>query len=461
LQEFLESHGWKVQVTYPKDYAEKLDLSRITKNYVTGMTLFDHQHGALHALLACVNGCVRLPTGSGKTLVIAVGARFLWEECKMRSLVITSRRDLIGQTIRAFNKVYGGDLRVGQAGDGIKDFEGAHVVVGSAQTMIGYAPRVKKTKKGMRAIPADEGLATILRTFQVLWMDECHRSSSDSWTTIASASRAVRRYGLSGTPLKNNDLVDARMMGCTGPLRFSVQSDELVGIGLCAKPRIVMLMSENISGPDLPSQIRVFTNSKTGKSIRVTVPMPYKEAYVKGYVENVHHNTAVIRATAWLADNGRKVLLIARRKEHFLTLKKMLEDQGIEFTAAWGETATSDRERAKNDFIKSNGSVLLATTIFDEGTDIPGIDAIVLAEGVKVNTNSLQRLGRGMRKKDGWNEVWVIDIVPTCHKTLMEHSLARCETYEDEGHEVTILTDWPPMDAEYDSSLLPFADLTR
>jgi superfamily II DNA or RNA helicase len=189
--------------------------------------------------------------------------------------------------------------------------------------------------------------------------------------------------------------------------------------------------------------------------------MPYKEAYVKGYVENVHHNTAVIRATAWLADNGRKVLLIARRKEHFLTLKKMLEDQGIEFTAAWGETATSDRERAKNDFIKSNGSVLLATTIFDEGTDIPGIDAIVLAEGVKVNTNSLQRLGRGMRKKDGWNEVWVIDIVPTCHKTLMEHSLARCETYEDEGHEVTILTDWPPMDAEYDSSLLPFADLTR
>ena len=806
VQEFLQSQGWVVTVVYPKEYSESLDLSRLTKNYLTGITFWGHQFEGLRALLENINGCIRLPTGSGKTLVVAAGARFLWEEFKFRSLVMTSHRDLIVQTVKAFRNVYQEDLRVGQAGDGVKDYDGAHVVVATAQTLVGYAARVKKSKHGMRAIPADEGLANLLRTFQVLWLDECfpagslvdgrpieslqvgdsvtafdnlsksvvvgqvktkwirrpsalvriffadgtvqaathnhpfltsegwcsasrlqnklvavccthvnenrmrrlretryhetpmewpapcvrglqgqtacstedcavcghenglpcvriacgseerkrcasipewatvlqtgvqedvvrngseqkndrdqsevrivaddhkqpdaqgvftdqdatnleadwsqaksagrerqgiggttpnatdtlsrrdcgapriigqtchrvpdvlqtgpclaesevgggsgrrfplhaeaestgsekgsgiafvrvdrveavepgsdgtfgglcpdgyvynleiekyntytvngfivhncHHASSDSWIEIATASKAIRRYGLSGTPLKNNDLMDASLVGVTGPLRYSVKADFLVSVGLCAKPRIVMLMSANVSGPDLPSIVKVFTNSKTGKSSRVTLPMPYKEAYVKAYVENDHHNTAIIRAVAWLVDHKRKVLLVTRRKDHFLRLKADLEKHGLEYTAAWGDTGTVDREMAKKDFINSNGSVLLATTIFDEGTDIPGIDSIVLAEGVKVNTNSLQRLGRGMRRKEGENDVWVIDVVPTCHKTLMEHALVRCETYEEEGHDVTVITDWPAKDVEYDSSLLPFEALT-
>jgi len=150
--------------------------------------------------------------------------------------------------------------------------------------------------------------------------------------------------------------------------------------------------------------------------------------------------------------------VLCRRKAHWLKLKQMLEAAGVDVIALWGATCTDERERAKKLFEEGKLATILATTIFDEGEDVPGIDAIVLAEGVKVNTNAIQRIGRGMRKKKGANDVWVIDFIPTCHSTLGRHGLIRCETYESEGFEVVPIYEWPACDEEMPECLLPFDD---
>ena len=465
----LEAQGYRTSIIEPDEDVPTLDFERLTPEYLPGISMtgdWAHQYEALLALLRARRGCIKLPTGSGKTEVFCAGARFLWEEYGWRSLLLTSRRDLISQTVARANKYYDNDVRVGQAGDGVKDFEDCPIVIASAQTLLGYKPRDRRVRKSkahphgyIKHIPADAALRSMIRDYEVLWLDECHHASADSWYEIAKFSHAKRRYGMSGTPLKDEALSDAKLEGATGPLLFEVDTEELIEIGTVARPKIAMVVSENASGPELPEVWYVVENPRTGQEIRKKGPMRYRDAYVEGIVENDHHNAAVIRAVAWLADRHRKVLLVTRRKAHYQTLGTMLEAQGISFVAAWGDTETPDRKRAKADFVDGGADVLLATTIFDEGTDVPGIDALVLSEGVKINTNVIQRIGRGMRRKDGANDVLVVDFVVLCHPRLADHGLQRCETYENEGYEVVTVEDWPAKDDEdFDGDLLPFFD---
>lgn len=794
----LQERGYRTSIIEPEEDVPTLDFERLTPEYLPGISMtgdWAHQYDALMALMHAKRGCIKVPTGGGKTEIFCAGARFLWEEYGWRSLLLTSRRDLISQTVERANKYFDSDIRVGQAGDGVKDVEDCPVVIASAQTLLGYKPRERKVRKSKahpygytKHVPADAALRALIRDYEVLWLDECldpdtristpcgtvrlgslragdevltptgetarvkrvwttrkrayryifsggceliaspnhlvvdgsyrncevkplrdvhsmllnratllevprndlfeyilgwfygdgtctrsqrqkastikfsfrkdldairgifmeefagwfrelppnargdatfvlqpsytaafvsaygirpgpktntveiaesvfekrsvsvvrglfdaegsrtdgrisldmtshrcveqiaeilghhgvactlkplrkpknpkhkrkyrvsiygdainrfnavfgfricrkqrnnlgrewaqrhakvdllrveasgvrdlidieldnedrlfiandlivhncHHASADSWYEIAKFSNAKRRFGMSGTPLKDEALSDAKLEGATGPLLFSVDTEELIETGTVARPKIVMVMCDNASGPELPEVWYVVENPRTGEQIRKKGRKRYRDAYVEGIVENVHHNAAVIRAVAWLADHGRKVLLVTRRKAHYTTLHDMLEAQGISFVHAWGDTETPERKRAKVDFMEGGADVLLATTIFDEGTDVPGIDALVLAEGVKVNTNVLQRIGRGMRRKDGANDVLVVDFVVLCHPTLADHGLQRCETYENEGYEVVVVEDWPSKDDEdFDGELLPFVD---
>ncbi|KKM20127.1 hypothetical protein LCGC14_1648660 [marine sediment metagenome] len=322
-------------------------------------------------------------------------------------------------------------------------------------------PQKRKVRgKGYtRVIPPDPILRKLVLESEVLMLDETHHASSESWYTIAMYSGSIRRYGLSGTPLKAEEIADLRMVGATGEIVYEVAPAVLIDLGLAAKPKVVMVVSDKASGPALPCEVAYRTIK--GRTRQIRKPLPYDAAYHQGVVENAHHNRAVIRATEWLVDHGRQTLILCRLKAHWRTLRDMLEAEGIEYMAVWGDTATEERDRAKELLNEGKINVCLATTIFDEGEDMPGIEAIVLAEGVKAQTNVLQRIGRGMRKKGGTNEVWVVDFCPTCHEKLSDHAADRVAAYASEGYEVCIVEEWPSMNdeaADLEGELLPFKE---
>ena len=185
--------------------------------------------------------------------------------------------------------------------------------------------------------------------------------------------------------------------------------------------------------------------------------LPYAQAYQKGVVQSKRHNQAAIRAALWLADHGRPTLIICRNVvEHFETLKKMLEAEGIPFLAVKGNTDTTDRHLAKRALADRTVQVVLCSEIWGEGEDLPSIKGMVLADGVKSVVTTVQRIGRGLEKEvGGESDLWVVDIVPTGHPTLLKHGLARCEAYEAEGYEIRVVDKWPKLD-ESDDNLLPF-----
>lgn len=461
VTDFLIREGIPVRTTALED-ATPLDLSRLDGQYLgpigpTGGDLWPHQLDAIRALLTHTRGIVKIPTGGGKTEIIAAGARYLWEERGWHSLIVVPRRGLCAQTRERLRRYYGDTPTVGQYGDSVK--EPGDIVVATAQTLAAFRQRTRRQHRRMLLVPADRTIARLVETAHVLWLDEAHHASSNLWYDLALYSRAVRRYGLSGTPLRGEDLSDLRLIGATGPVLHDVSAPTLIDLGLAAQPKIAVVDAVAASGPALPKVWTQQFSRKTGRVERVAKPLPYKDAYPRAIVHGTAHNRAVLRAVEWLVDHHRPTLVLCRTKAHWGVLRDLLKASGIDFHALWGATEIAVRNEAKRQLRDRQTQCVLATTIWDEGEDVPEIGAIVLAEGVKTPINVLQRIGRGMRvKRDGPNDVWVVDFVPTCHERLRAHGEARVHAYTDEGYEVVRVTRWPLADArETPPDLLPFA----
>jgi len=414
--------------------SDPVDPSFLTPDYLHGIKLRDYQLEAVRTMLERPRGALKEPTGSGKTAMIAAAARLFLEDRGWRTLIVVPRKGLAGQTRAALQRFYGDEVRVGIAGDGHR--KPGSVVVGTAQTLAHFEARTVRARgQRPKKVPGDPWLADLIANTNVLILDECHRAQSDQWQRIAQACPAVRRYGLSGTPLREVEFNDIKLEGQTGPLIHETSATALIDRKLSARPKIVMVMSDRASEP-------LQRESHIDQRGRVRHRDPdYRAAYDQAIVESGRHNDAVLACVRWLHERKRRILVLCRRKAHFVKLAEGIADLGIEAACLWGNTQTEERDDAKRAFADGEIRTILATTIFDEGEDVGGIDAIVLAEGVSTNTSALQRIGRGMRPDS--EDVWVVDIVPLGSSVLTEHAARRAEIYEREGYEVRVLEDWP------------------
>lgn len=433
----LESAGYPCTIDDPS--AKPLEAPEFDRDYLHGISLYDHQMEAVRAMLAHPRGFLKEPTGSGKTAMCAAAARLFWEKHGWRSLIVVPKKGLARQTRDAFARFYGGEVEVGLASEGLR-LPGP-IVVATAQTLIHFKDRKVTKTEGTSSrkvkVDGDEWLRELIESTNVIFFDECHRTSSESWQQLAQACPAIRRYGLSGTPLTERELADVRLEGATGPLIHESNVTKLIQRGLAARPKIVMVAAE------AASEMLDFEPSK------------YSDAYREAITDSDAHNNAVVLAVKWLIEHKRRVLVLCRLKQHFVNLATMLVDDGIEMAALWGDTATNERVEAKEMFARQDIQCILATTIFDEGEDVRGIDAIVLAEGVTANTSALQRIGRGMRRDS--EDVWVVDFVPLGSDVLIEHASKRAAIYEREGYEVRVLESWPEDQPSLPpDDLLPF-----
>lgn len=432
VRRHLELQGVRVRIV-SRD-CEPVDDSFLTADYLEGIKLRDYQLEAVRAMLSKPRGALKEPTGSGKTAMMAAAARLFFEEKGWRTLIVVPKKGLAGQTRKALQRFYGDSIRVGIAGDGHR--KSGAVVVGTAQTLAHFEPRTVK-KRGRRAtkVPGDPWLADLLAKTNVLMLDECHRAKSDQWQRIAQSCPAARRYGLSGTPLQEVEFNDIRLEGQTGPLIHETKAADLIDRRLAAKPRIAIIAADE-SSETLEKTLHV---DRRGRE--VWRDPEYRDAYNKAIVESDRHNNAVLASIKWLHDRKRRILVLCRLKAHFVRLAEGLQDIGVEAACLWGDTQTEERDEAKQSFADGEIRCILATTIFDEGEDVGGIDAIVLAEGVSTNTSALQRIGRGMRPDS--DDVWVVDFAPTGSKVMLEHAARRAEIYEGEGYDVRVIEKWP------------------
>ncbi|HDH91490.1 MAG TPA: DEAD/DEAH box helicase, partial [Candidatus Aenigmarchaeota archaeon] len=361
------------------DIRKKPQINK-TKPNLNGLTLRDYQERCVVKACAKQRGVIWAPPGSGKTeIAIAIIAALNIPN----TLYIVHQRDLLLQTAERIQKRLG--VQVGVIGDRV--FQINTVTVATIQSLW--------TKLKSK----DPQTLSMLSNTNLLVLDECHHASANTWYKIAMKTEAYYRFGLSATPFQPSSLRNFRLYAATAAVIVDkISEQELLEKGYLCKPVIKMIRV----GKPLPPRT------------------PYQVAYEHGIVKNSLRNTIIADEAQKLVREGKSVLILVQNIEHGKILSELLNT-----TFLSGEESTSVRKEITKKFSSKQIKTLVATTIFDEGIDMPRLDAVILAAGGKSPIRCIQRIGRSMRVAQNKNHAVIIDFYDTSHKHLTRHSAER------------------------------------
>ncbi len=376
-----------------EDSAVKRDLSRFKgRTELAGVTLYPYQRKAIDAALTKCRGIIEVGTGGGKTEIAAGIIKGL----DLPTLFIVNTKELLYQTHERFELRLG--RIIGRLGDGLMEIEPS-IIVATIQTLYSMF------KKDQALIKEWLGI------FRLVILDESHHSSSTEWYRILMFMHsAYYRVGLSGTPLRRNVLSNMRAMAVTGDIIYSKLSAELIKDEYLSDIAIEMVENSELVMGDRWQMI-----------------------YNDGVVESVYRNTLITDLAEREFRAGRKVMVLVRQIKHGKILTRMLKNlRQVPAIFLWGKHESLERNQVKHCFNKDGGFVLIASGIYDEGVDIPEVDVLIIGSGGKSEVKAIQRIGRGLRKKESGAKLQVYDFMDSS-QYLDSHSRQRLNIYKKEG----------------------------
>lgn len=137
----------------------------------------------------------------------------------------------------------------------------------------------------------------------------------------------------------------------------------------------------------------------------------YAEAYKEWIVNNEKRNKFVVNEVLNLVNEDRLTLLLINYIEHGERLYNDLLNAGLtkdDVRFIYGETKDKVRQAAISEFRKGAFKVLIGSTIFDAGVNIPAISGIVIAGAGNSEITLIQKIGRGARTVDFEKELGYI-----------------------------------------------------
>jgi superfamily II DNA or RNA helicase len=375
-----------------------------------GPPLRDYQKRVLKTATQKERGVLQLATGAGKTIIAA----HLIALKGLQSLFMVHTKDLLYQTIQVLETILG--VPIGQIGDG--RVQPQRVTVATIQTAA-RALHVKIKKEPGDEVPvwSDDASALltlsdleivskVLHDAELAIFDECHHIPAESFYDIAmKLPNAYYRYGLSATPWRA-DRSDLMIEAALGPKLSIVSSTDLIKKGYLVKPKITMYQ----------------VYSKARKVVR-----DYTFIYKTEVVENLERNSLIVESALHQVRQGKSVLILVNQVKHGRILEKMIE--GAVFIN--GRDSSEVRRKALDRLRQKQDQILIATTLADEGLDIPSLEVLILAGAGKSETRALQRVGRVLRPFPGKEKAIIIDFWDET-LYLQQHSRQRLEIYQTE-----------------------------
>lgn len=389
---------------------ERMDGTQSLQDVALTATMRNYQSYAIDKALEAKSGMIKVATGGGKTVIMAG----IIDRLRRPTLCLVHRKTLLTQTIKSFERDLG--IEVGQIGDGVIDVR--PVTVATVQTV------VRALGEEVELVDEDDGLdysddtdvtgkeemiRTALRDAELLLVDESHRLAAETYFKVAMNCQARYRFGLSATP-KRADGKDLMIEAALGGRLVNISASYLIQRGWLVKPDIYMV--------DLGNEMDV------GNALS---NLSYPAVYSQRIIQNERRNAFIAGKAQEIAADGRTVLILIQKLRHGEILQEMLP----EAVFLRGKDDSGTREDVLGRFIAKDLKILIASTILDEGVDIPTLGAMINGGGGKSETTALQRVGRTLRLAPGKSGAEIYDFIDRA-KYLFDHSMARKAIYESE-----------------------------
>lgn len=327
-----------------------------------------------------------LPTGAGKSVVIAELVRLLfdtWPDEHPRTLVLVPSKELAEQNAEKLERLLPRHLKLGyySASVGQKRPD-ADVIVATIGSVAKYAH--------------------VLGNIKCVVIDEAHLVNPDGAGMYRRLLDDLARYcqfrvvGLTATPFRGNGvwLTDGDDPLFTG-IAHEVPMQELLDAGhLAPLVRPVDVVRTQIDAGGISTKTGDYNLDALGER-------------VSGYL------SAAAEEACRLATERRKWLAFCPTVANACEFAAMLNSRGIGSAVVTGDTPKADRERLIADFRAGRLRCLVTVLALATGFDVPDVDCIVWLRPTISQVLYIQGAGRGLRPAEGKADCLWIDFSDT------------------------------------------------
>ncbi|MDF2841772.1 MAG: hypothetical protein K0R00_198 [Herbinix sp.] len=354
-----------------------------------GLTPDPDQYDAIDAGIKGRRGIIKAPTGFGKTAILA---KRLTANFSVPTLFVANKKTLLDDAAEEFR-------------DGIKGLKKTDVI----QIKDGWFGSIKidgNTKaEDIKPLTAPIIVATIqslharfidprTKPYLLHWLhnvckfvmvDETQAVGTPIWDEVLSECYAPYRIFLSATP-RRTDGATIKIEAYSGCWLYSTTAAEQIEKGrLCELDILYQTYDHHLYNDD-------------------DADLVYADMYRMCIVENDERNKeCVVKPTLEMLAEGRHVLVLIQSIDHGTILQRLFYEAGLDAEDVrfiWGETPDKIRTAAIKEFRKGEFKVMIGSTIFDAGVNIPVISGVVLAGAGNSDITLIQRIGRGARNSD-------------------------------------------------------------
>ncbi|MCC9066321.1 DEAD/DEAH box helicase [Flavobacterium piscisymbiosum] len=317
------------------------------------------------------NALVILPTGSGKSVVIAK----ILEPLEGKTVVLQPSKEILEQNYEKFSNY--GKASIYSASAGEKRIDKVTFCT------IGSIINKKHLFKGLKNI----------------LIDECHLVNSDAgmYIEFIRAFPNAKVLGLTATPYRLDQ-------ASTGPqltfltrstpaifdkVLYYVQNDVLFNAGFLAQ-----LEYYNF---DVIDRSKLEVNSSG---------TDFTQTSLRRYYKSIDMPSRIVRTALTILSKRKNILIFCSLIEEAKAVQKRIPGSEI----LTGETKTEERERILSQFKKGIIKCLINVGVLTTGFDYPGLEAVLMARSTMSLSLYYQIVGRVMRiftypdgtKKTGW-----------------------------------------------------------
>ena len=398
LEKYIRVHSLTYSLT---DYDYCLPVGVRIDERMSGKYI--HQRKAVEAFYRRRFGIIVVPTRGGKTFIASEILRIFLDTDEGNFLFLTDNTTLFSQAVNDIKEYfvpYGG-IEVGEIKAGRID-TGKRVTVGMIQTIQStFSNRCQDREK-------KRGLEKYFRELKFLCVDEVHENCSDAkLKTYKKAKHLEYQLCLSATPYRAGTMVqNLKLREWSGDIIYEITEERLRKRRVLSDYRVFMLL---IDHNDIEYDIE--TEDYNGYR---------KELIFKSQVRN----RILFKVIEVLRELNLKTLVLFQSVEH----GRMVEEiTGIPFIS--GENTAEERERAKAEFLESEGGFLLASNIFKKGVTLPQVEVLINVDGGLEDSNTTQRKGRVLGATENKSRSLIVDFFDLYDAYFSEHSETRLNTY--------------------------------
>lgn len=342
--------------------------------------LRDYQREAADALMVSIKRgerpVVALPTGAGKSLVLAEIARRA-AAINKRTLIIAPAAELVQQDRNAIASLCDAHTTVCCAMLGERDTTG-HIVLGTPGSLI----------------------SVDLGRIDLVLIDEAHRLGPDADNQIAKiiaklrdTNHALRLGGVTATPFRGAD---------GGRLADGPHFNKLVYV----KPYVELVRVGHLVRLIAPRE--ALQASYDARNVRIE-----RGDYVTNELADAFDrqdlNDLVATDIVWHGRKRHSWLVFAINIAHAQNLLAALVRRGIDARLVTGQTPAEERAKAFADFKARRIRCLVGCDVFTTGFDAPCVDMIAVCRPTRSPVLHVQILGRGTRPYPGKTGCLILD----------------------------------------------------